>query len=287
VHDLAGLDYSPTELTNFVNAGRERVALDTHCVRILFQNATIIANQEQYPIFGAVIGGTVTAGGSGYSAVSPPAVSISAPPAGGTQATAVAVVDPTGVTTAVQQINMTNWGSGYVAQPTMTIAPPGAGTPASANAMCTFNVFDWNSVSLLNGTLRYTLRWLPFTPFQAFCRAYTQFRRPSSIWSQIQEANLTFLCPIPDQTYLVDIDAIAIPTPLVNPTDVDTQIIPPTSDCVQWYAAHKAILKSQNWEQAEFLQTKYQNRVDKMIMQRQDRRIISVYQNWWRRMSRL
>jgi hypothetical protein len=169
----------------------------------------------------------------------------------------------------------------------MTIAPPGVGTQATATALCTFNVFDWNSVSLLNGNLRYTLSWLPFTAFQAFCRAYTTQLRPSAVWTEIQEANLTFLFPIPDQSYPVDLDVLALPTNLMNPTDTDLEITLPSADCVQWYAAHKALLKAQNFEQAEFMQKKYEDRVAKMIIQRQDRRIISVYRNWYRRMARL
>ena len=282
VHDLAGLDYSQSELTSYVNSARERTSLDTHCVRLFLQNATIIPGREQYPISGAVVGGTVTAGGSGYSAASPPAVAIGAPAAGGTQATAIAIVTGTAVT----QIQMTNWGSGYTALPTMIISG-GGGIGATATAMSTFNVFDFNAISLLNGNLRYTLSWLPWSAFQAFCRAYTTQLRPSAVWSEIQEANLVALFPIPDQSYPVDIEALATPTPLSNPSDVDTQIIPPTSDCVQWYAAHKALLKAQNFEQAEFMHKKYEDRVQKMIYQRQDRRIISVYRNWYRRMARL
>jgi hypothetical protein len=107
------------------------------------------------------------------------------------------------------------------------------------------------------------------------------------VWSEIQEANLVSLFPIPDQSYPIDLECLALPTPLQNPTDVDMQVIPPSSDCVQWYAAHKALLKAQNFEQAEFMSKKYGERVKDMIVQRQDRRIISVYRNWYRRMARL
>lgn len=77
----------------------------------------------------------ITASGSGYSASSPPAVSIAAPPtAGGRPATAVAkVVD--GVVTAIV---LTQIGYGYDAAnpPTVTIAPPpGGGRPATATAV--------------------------------------------------------------------------------------------------------------------------------------------------------
>ena len=60
----------------------------------------------------------VTSGGIGYSSTSPPVVTISAPPSGGTQATANAVVNPSGVLTG---ITVTSAGSGYTTAPTVTL----------------------------------------------------------------------------------------------------------------------------------------------------------------------
>jgi len=60
----------------------------------------------------------VVAAGSGYT--SAPTVTLSAPPAGGTQATATATI--TGGT--VSAINITNRGLGYTEAPTVTITPP-------------------------------------------------------------------------------------------------------------------------------------------------------------------
>lgn len=62
---------------------------------------------------------TVTSGGSQYS--SPPVVSISTAPAGGTNATAEAVLTVTGIVTALY---FTNAGSGYTSQPSITISSP-------------------------------------------------------------------------------------------------------------------------------------------------------------------
>jgi hypothetical protein len=63
----------------------------------------------------------ITAGGSGYA--TPPAVTISAAPAGGTTATAVAVVNGGAIT----KINLTNRGSGYSSQSPPTVAIAGGG----------------------------------------------------------------------------------------------------------------------------------------------------------------
>src|SRR5215472_15638829 len=101
VHDTAAIDFTQSELTGFVNNARNRVAMDFHNVRYLFQNASLIANQEQYPIFGGIVGLTIVSGGLNYVT---PVISIP-----GASAFASAVVSG-GVIT---QINMTNWGQSY------------------------------------------------------------------------------------------------------------------------------------------------------------------------------
>jgi hypothetical protein len=276
VHDTAAIDFTTGELTTWINNARNRVALDFHNVRYLFQNASIIASQEQYPIQGAVYGLTITNPGSGY--VTPPAIGIAAPGGAGTTATAVAVLSSSGT---IAQVNMTSWGSGYTAAPVVTVGGGAVLTPMTA-----YNIFDINSVSPLWGTQRYTLGWLPFTPFQAFCRANPTLQRQPAIWSTIDEINRLFFYPIPDQAYLCDIDAIGLPAPLVNTTDVDAQILLPIADCVQYYAAHLALLKMQNFEQADYYEKKYEKRQFGVHLTKQDRRISNVYRNYTRRINR-
>lgn len=283
IHDIQAVDWTISEIIAYVNSARNRAALDLGCVRQLFQNGTIIPGQEQYPIFNAVVGATILNGGSGYNDAAPPVVTISAPALPGTQATAVAI----SINGIINQIQMTNWGSGYQSVPTVAIAPPVSGSTATASALCTVNVYDTNSISLLNGNLRYTLSWLPFTAFQAFCRAYTTQLRAPAVWSNFDGINTNFLFPIPDQSYPIDIDACLLPMPLVAPTDVDTQVLLPQADVVQYYAAYKALLKLQNFEQAEYFRKIYENRKMEMINTRQGRRVQSVYRNYYRRMARL
>lgn len=79
---------------------------------------------------GSVTSITLTAGGSGYP--SNPAVTISAPPSGGTQATATATTCTSGCSLSGVVID-TN-GVGYTYAPTVTIAPPPSGTTATATA---------------------------------------------------------------------------------------------------------------------------------------------------------
>jgi hypothetical protein len=285
VHDTAAIDFSQTELTNFINAARNHVALDFHNVRYLFQNASLPRGVEQLPMFGGVCGLTIVSGGANYVT---PVISIAAPGGSGTTAAATAVLAG-GVIT---QVNMTSYGSGYAlttANPTgpvVTVTDVGGGAGANLTAMVENNIFDINSITVLWGLQRYQMGWLAFSPFQAFCRANPTLRRQPAVWSTHTEQNIFFVYPIPDQAYLCDIDAIGLPYPLVNTSDVDSQIIPPANDCVQYYAAHLALLKLQNFEQANFYEQKYDKRVKEIIATRIDRRIPNIYRNMWRRINR-
>jgi hypothetical protein len=286
VHDSASIDFSQTEYTNAINGARDHIALDFHCVRYLFQNASVIGGQEQYPIFGGVCGLTLTAGGANYVS---PVVSIAAPGGSGVTATATAVQ----VNGIVTQLLMSNYGSGYALTTSSPTGPvvsitdsggPGAG--ATAVAMVENNIFDINSISVLWGLQRYTMGWLPFTPYQAFCRANPTLRRQPAVWTTHTEQNLFFVYPIPDQGYLCDIDAIGLAYPLVNTTDVDAQIIPPINDVVKFYAAHLLLLKLQNFDQADYFEKKYEKRAGEILRTKQDRRIPNIYRNMWRRINR-
>jgi hypothetical protein len=297
VHDTAAVDFTIAEMTAFVNDARKRAALDLACVRQLFQGASVIPTQEQYPIFNAVCGVDIITGGTGYVDTAPPVVTIQPPTGiGGVQATGVAISSG-GV---LQSVQMTNWGTGYLTVPTVTIAAPVSGTTATAIALGTANVFDIASIALLNGNLRYSLSWLPFSAFQAFCRAYTTQQRAPAVWTNYDGAtnvaNATtgqaspgtfFVFPIPDQSYPIDIDACLLPNNLINTTDNDSQVLLPNADVVQYYAAYKALLKLQNFDQADYYHKAYEKRVAAMVSTRQGRRVISQYRNWYRRMARL
>src|SRR3974390_3547687 len=93
LHDLSPIYYPPAELTLFINNARNRVSLDFHCVRYFLQNCSLISNQEQYPINGGIAGANVLTPGHYTTA---PTIAFSAPPAGGTQATATAQLNASG-----------------------------------------------------------------------------------------------------------------------------------------------------------------------------------------------
>jgi hypothetical protein len=280
VHDTAAIDFSQTDLTGFINNARNRVALDFHNVRYLFSNACLPANTEQLPIQGGVCGLTIVNGGSGYVS---PVITIGAP---GTVGGATALATPIVSNGAIIQANMISWGAGYATNPTVNVTDVGGGTGASLIPMTAIGIYDINSISVLWGLQRYTLGWLPFTQFQAFCRANLTLRRQPAVWTTFTEQNILFVYPIPDQPYLCDLDLLGFTAPLVMPTDLDSQILQPINDCVQYYAAYLALLKMQNFEQADYYQKKYNERAGEIIRTKQDRRIPNVYRNAWRRINR-
>ena len=76
---------------------------------------------------------TVTNPGSGY--VSPPTVTIAAPPAGGTRATATAILGTGAFVGQIVGFSITNSGSGYTFAPSVTVSLPTAGGAFSPGAV--------------------------------------------------------------------------------------------------------------------------------------------------------
>lgn len=293
VHDTSAIDYSTSDLTQFINQARSRTAQDFWCCRNLFRGASLVVGQvgvfdqfgnqigESYPMNNAVAGGVITNGGGTYSA--PPSVTFSAPPAGGTQATGVAIMSGTAPTQSVQQIGMTQWGMGYTSAPTITF---GSGS-AAATATWLGNVFDIYTITYLFGVQAPTLGWAPFGAFQAYFRSYRAQSGAPGVWSGYNDQNRFFIWPgVPDQNYPLELDTFVLPFPLVNVTDVDNQIYGPIQDCVQFYAAHLAIQKTQNFEQASYFLKRYNDRAKEVGASRLAPRRPNIYNNLWRRVQR-
>jgi hypothetical protein len=289
IHDLQAVDWSDAELLTIVNSARQRVALDAHCVRTFYQGLNVVPNVEQYPLTGGLGGATMTNVGSGYplSSVGPaPIVTIAPPSGGGTTATAIAILGPVAGT--VGSLQITGWGTGYAGAETITIAPPVAGVTATASPIILSNILDFLSITAIwpGGTNSRMMKWRSFSMFQAWCRAYRQNFGYPQAWTNLDEMNLFFLQPIPDQPYQTEIDAIVMPVNLATTASNDTQVILPFADAVQWYGAYIAMIKLQNLDQADFFSKKYELRIRGLRATRQDRRNPNIYQQSYRRMSR-
>jgi hypothetical protein len=170
---------------------------------------------------------------------------------------------------------------------TVTIADSGGGTGASAVAVMFNNVFNVIQISYLWGNERYALMYRGTMLFQAYMRSQQFFTQRGMVWTINQQNGWVQIQPPPDQNYQTEWDVISLPTPLVNTTDVDLQIVPPYNDAVQYYASYLCLLKLQNFEQAEYMLKLYSARVPKIIIGAGGIRIPNPYnKSYQRRVSR-
>jgi hypothetical protein len=275
------------------------VSLDFHCVRPVYiapplnapfspnyMPVSVIQHVELYPLIAVngqnnqIVGANVLAGGANYTAAT--TVAFGAPvPANGVQALGVPVI----VNGAVTQINMTQWGQGYQLSPlaTVTFTDPGGGSGASAVPITFNNVFNVISISYLWGNQRYMLKYRGFTLFQAYMRSLLTFNQRALIWTIHEQSGNVLIQPPPDQPYVSEWDVLAMPLPLVNPTDMDISVLPPWNDAVQYYAAYLCLTKLQNFEQAEFMLKLYSVRVPKIIVGAGGVRIPNPYHRTFQR----
>lgn len=292
IHDTNSSDFTDSTLTSFINQARTRVAMDCHCVRG-FLSVTggsalnTIAGQENYLYSGTIGGVTVTNGGTGYT--NPTITFTNAVGDSGTGAAASAVVTG-GVITG---INMTNWGQGYGAAPTVNIVG-GGGSGAAATATALTNILDILSITVIWGEERIMHGYLPFSPFQALCRQLIFNESVPSIYTLHQGILQAFLFQIPDQAYTMEWDILTLPTPLTLNTQPDVQIISPWNDAVKLYAASLCHASLGNYSMADYWYTgreqnpgKYDSRIKQLPRTAFSRRVFNPYRTYakrWRRM---
>jgi len=266
------------DLTAYINNARREVALRTQCVRILT------------PSSGMILGYTVTNPGTGYSIVTPPTVTVTAPdfPSGmganpnGLQATASATVSAGGTIVSVDPVV---GGEGYFA-PTVTISNPVSGTTATATAVvggitllnqgqevypfsgidlsanpgCE-SVYGVRGISIIYSGYRYSLECMAFSKYQTY-RAYPyQYQYTPAIISQFGQGTNGnfFFYPLPSQSLQAEWDCQCLPSDLVDDQSVD--VIPsPWKDAVPYMAVPLAYLELQNMNAAKFYLDLYEKR---------------------------
>ena len=282
VHDTSYSNWTQADLTGYINQARSDVALDMHCVRTFVTNLQFLVGQEIYNINGAVGGANVLTGGTGYSPAT--GVTFAAAPSGGVTATGIPVI----VGGAITGITMTTWGSNYQATPAITITDTGGGTGATASAIALLNMFQVISISFIWNNERRMLMFRGFTLFQAYMRAWTtMYDGPPGIFTIHPQMLQIYIRPAADQIYVAEWDILSLPTPLVNLTDIDTQVVPPWNQAVKFRAAALALMSDQNFGQAEYYEKKYDQRVPRFIMGAGGIRIPNPYnRSFARKMAR-
>ena len=263
LHDANGVFWSDSELTDDINSARERVVRDTGCLRTLIVSATPIGADGSAAIHWAP-NLAVTAGQYIFSNIYTYQVTTS-----GTLGTS-APPYPTGNGGFPPSTPFAN-GTAY-----LTYYAPAEIIPYSALNV-TNQILDVLNVTIYWGNSRIPLRYLPFSNFNAQLRYWQNYiGRPVcfSVYGQQQ----IYIGPVPDQSYLMEVDTVILPLPLSQntPNAVDP-INDPFTQPVAFYAAYKAKYKEQSYGEAEIYQQQYKQQVQAALNSSFTRRIPDPY----------
>jgi len=138
---------------------------------------------------------------------------------------------------------------------------------------------DILNINLYWGNSRVPLDYLAWTDFNARLRFWQNYiGRPCAF--SVYGQNTIYIGPIPDQIYQIEIDTVILPTDLVltTPTVADSIQDPYTSP-VQFYAAYLAKYYEQSFGEAEIYKQEYSKQAISVLNTVFNRRIPSAYSN--------
>ena len=285
LHDANGNFYTIPQLTDYINAARERTVQDTGCLRdiVVTQVPCLTTNTiggvtPAYPqpwvastryslgqfIFSNIFVYQVTQAGT---------TDVNAPPYPGNTINNYSNYPPN-----TQFLNGT-CGLTYVgncenityADLTYVLAQSPLST-YSGNG-----ILDILNINLYWGNTRVPLDYLPWTDFNARLRFWQNYiGRPLaySVYGQQQ----IYVGPVPDQIYQVEIDCVLLPNPLTTGTATATDVInDPYNTAVQFYAAYLAKYYEQSFGEAEIYMQEYRKQIASIVNTTYTRRIPTVY----------
>jgi hypothetical protein len=262
LHDANSVFWSTSELTDYINDARERVARDTGCLRTLQITATPISSTG-VPATLWTAGATVTAGEFVFSSIFIYEVTVS----GVLGSTAPAYP-----------------ASGYTFPPstaftdgTATLLYSGPAEIIPYATISTGTTLDILNVNIYWGNSRIPLRYLPWSNFNAQLRYWQNYvGRP--VCFSVYGQNTIYIGPVPDQAYVVEIDSTILPTALsLNTPNTNDQIQDPYTTPVAFYAAYKAKYKEQSYGEAEIYKQEYAKQIQAVLNSVYTRRIPDPY----------
>lgn len=266
LHDANGVFWSDNELTDDINAARERVVRDTGCLRKLQTSTTplsttgvaaiswtpgLTVTAGQFVFYNIFIYQVITGGTLGEAPPYPNANNVY-PPSG--------TFTTTGGTAVLQYDS-----------PCEIIDL--AAIPDSTQTLDVLNI------NLFWGNSRIPLRYLPWTNFNAQLRYWQNYVGRPVCFSMYGQGKI-YIAPIPDQSYPIEIDTVVLPLPLTlfDQTAVDP-IVDPYTTPVAFYAAYKAKYKEQSYGEAEIYKQEYAKHVQAALNSTYTRRIPDPYSN--------
>ena len=262
LHDANSVFWSTSELTDYINDARERVARDTGCLRTLQITATPISSTGVAATVWTA-GATVTAGQFVFNNIFIYEVTVS----GVLSSTAPPYP-----------------ASGYTFPPstpftdgTATLQYSGPAEIIPYATIATGTTLDILNVNVYWGNSRIPLRYLPWSNFNAQLRYWQNYvGRP--VCFSVYGQNTIYIGPVPDQAYVVEIDSTILPTALsLNTPNVNDQIQDPYTTPVSFYAAYKAKYKEQSYGEAEIYKQEYAKQIQAVLNSVYTRRIPDPY----------
>lgn len=227
--------YTSSNLTTWINRARTDTAKASWCIRRLTPSSASVT---------AITPGSV---GSGYTTAT---VTVSGPDAiGNGFVTATATANIVGGQ--ITSYSIGNAGSGYVANPTITITGDGSGATATAtlgahmataanqeivpfSALTTAiqtasdgagiqAVVAVLDVAVSQGALRPSLDFQPWAAFQAYFRAINQGTSWPAMWTQFgrDENGQVWFFPVPQGVYEIQADCICTPAAISGTQTID------------------------------------------------------------------
>ena len=145
-------------------------------------------------------------------------------------------------------------------------------TATLPNGVSTLDVLTLN---LIWGNTRIALQYLPWTDFNARLRYYQNYIGRPIAFSMYGQTSI-YLGPVPDQTYVIELDTVVLPAPLTPLSPTETIPDPYTSP-VAYYACHKAKYKEQAYGESEIFNQEYIKQVKAVLASVFTRRITTPY----------
>lgn len=145
-------------------------------------------------------------------------------------------------------------------------------TATLPNGVSTLDVLTLN---LIWGNTRIALQYLPWTDFNARLRYYQNYIGRPIAFSMYGQTSI-YLGPVPDQTYVIELDTVVLPAPLTPLSPTETIPDPYTSP-VAYYACYKAKYKEQAYGESEIFNQEYIKQVKAVLASVFTRRITTPY----------
>jgi hypothetical protein len=285
LHDANANFYTDSQLTDYINAARERIVRDTGALREVIVTQvpcqvvnTINSASPAYPT--QWVSNTVVTANTfvfsnifiyqyitdGTSSSTAPAYPQSTANNYSNYPPSTAFADGTATLQYVGNCENIYYGALTNLMGTSPLAP------SSGNS-----VLDIVNINLYWGNTRVPLDYLAWTDFNTRLRFWQNYiGRPLafSVYGQGQ----IYIGPVPDQIYQLEIDCVVLPNPLVlsAPTVADV-INDPYSTCIKFYAAYLAKFYEQSFGESEIFKQEYLKQATSVLNTTFTRRIPSSY----------